>query len=263
MDETPLVSVIIPVYNAEKTIVDCINSVLVQTYGNIEIIVVNDGSKDNTEQIIWDTKWGENNIYVYTIENSGPAAARNYGVQHSKGKYIAFLDSDDTWLPKKIELQVHCFLQNSAIDLVGCKWAIGSTVDVPICGEVVPISRYRLLFKNDFRPTSVMLKRSLWTDFQFNENKRYSEDYLLWLQIAFNNHKLALQKDVLVRLCDKPLWGAAGLSANLWKMEKSELNNFKILHETGKISCFLYWIVSAFSMMKHVRRVIITRFRKL
>src|SRR5690625_3067146 len=103
--EFPLVSVVIPAYNCEKWITKTIESVNKQSYKNIEIIIVNDGSTDKTKQIL-ETFKDQQNLNVYHIENSGPAKARNLGVSKSSGKLIAFLDSDDLWHKTKIEKQV-------------------------------------------------------------------------------------------------------------------------------------------------------------
>lgn len=113
-----LVSVIIPSYNREKTLLISVNSVLEQTVQNIEVIVVDDGSTDNTRKIVEsidDTRV----IYVYQ-ENEGACAARNNGIKKARGKYIAFQDSDDVWHKDKLEKQISCFKDDS-VDIVFCK----------------------------------------------------------------------------------------------------------------------------------------------
>jgi len=99
----PKVSVVIPTYNCAQYIAEAIESVLNQTYKDFEIIVIDDGSTDNTQEII---KPYLNKIkYIYQ-QNSGPSAARNRGIKEANGEYIAFLDADDIWLPQKLELQI-------------------------------------------------------------------------------------------------------------------------------------------------------------
>ena len=97
LNEIDLISVIIPVYNVEKTLKRCVDSVLEQSYVNIEIILVDDGSTDRSTEIC--ERYAENfsNIRVLHQENSGPSEARNNGVKIAKGEYIIFLDSDDWW----------------------------------------------------------------------------------------------------------------------------------------------------------------------
>jgi len=99
----PAVSVVIPAFNAEKYIKESINSILSQTFQDFEIIVVDDGSTDNTGKII--KQYGSKVNYIFQ-ENSGPSKARNTAISVAKGKYIAFLDADDLWTPNKLELQV-------------------------------------------------------------------------------------------------------------------------------------------------------------
>ncbi len=111
----PLVSVIMPAYNAEKYISKSIQSVLEQTYQNWQLIIVNDGSKDDTSSII--KCFDDKRIRLIEQENSGVSKARNTGIEYSDGEYIAFLDSDDIWLDKKLEVQVNFMLNNLNIVL--------------------------------------------------------------------------------------------------------------------------------------------------
>lgn len=109
MNFTPLVSAIIPTYNRARLVCEAIESVLCQTYSHIEIIVVDDGSTDNTPD---ELKHFGNRIRIITQRNAGPSSARNRGIAASHGELIAFLDSDDLWLPTKLERQVQ-LLQRS------------------------------------------------------------------------------------------------------------------------------------------------------
>jgi glycosyltransferase involved in cell wall biosynthesis len=111
----PLVSVIIPTYNCGKYIVQSIESVLKQTYEKIEIIVVDDGSTDDTPLKM--SRYRENIVYIRQ-KNQGSSKSRNIGMSHSKGEYIAFLDADDRWHPRKLEMQVRCFQEVHDIGLV-------------------------------------------------------------------------------------------------------------------------------------------------
>lgn len=99
----PLVSVIIPVYNVENYLKECLDSVLNQTYKNIEVIVINDGSTDKSLHILEDYSSKFNNIKIIDQENSGQSVARNKGLENAKGKYIYFLDSDDYILPDTLK----------------------------------------------------------------------------------------------------------------------------------------------------------------
>jgi len=111
----PLVSIIIPVYNGEKYLSEALESVFAQTYRPIEIIVINDGSTDNTAKIIASMRGDIRSIYQ---SNRGPAAARNIGIDISNGELTAFLDADDYWSTNKLSIQVDCLLQNPGIGYV-------------------------------------------------------------------------------------------------------------------------------------------------
>lgn len=113
----PLISVVIPTYNRAQLIIETINSVLNQTYKNLEIIVIDDGSTDETEKIIKNIK--DSRIrYLKHQQNLGGAKARNTGIEAATGEYICFLDSDDIWLSQKVELQLAFMQQFTNLDKV-------------------------------------------------------------------------------------------------------------------------------------------------
>ena len=115
MASTPLVSIITPCYNAEKTIIETLNSVLAQSYPNWEMIIVDDSSTDTTVHIIndWMSKDSRIRLYRTSSPSGSPALPRNIGIDKSKGEFIAFLDSDDVWLPNKLHLQVNYMCHNN------------------------------------------------------------------------------------------------------------------------------------------------------
>ncbi len=115
------VSVIIPAYNGDRYITDAIAGVLAQTYTDCEIIVVDDGSTDNTKNIIQQYR---NKIKYYSQSNQGVAASRNLGLSKAKGEYIAFLDQDDVFLPHKLALQVAVLEREPALAMVNSGWQI-------------------------------------------------------------------------------------------------------------------------------------------
>jgi glycosyltransferase involved in cell wall biosynthesis len=104
----PLVSVIIPSYNREKLIMKAIGSVMRQTFNDFEILVIDDASTDDTGEVIKNLN-NEKIRYFRMERNGGQCIARNFGIRNARGRYIAFLDSDDEWLPEKLKLQVECF----------------------------------------------------------------------------------------------------------------------------------------------------------
>lgn len=112
-DEKPDVSVIIPTYNRANLVGRSIQSVLSQTYRDFEVIIVDDASKDNTEDII-KSFFDKRIRYIRHKENKGGSAARNTGIRLAKGEFLAFLDSDDEWLPEKLEKQIEVFQKTSS-----------------------------------------------------------------------------------------------------------------------------------------------------
>jgi glycosyltransferase involved in cell wall biosynthesis len=116
MNNNKLVSIITPLYNSEKTISDTIDSVINQTYYNWEMIIVDDCSTDNSVDIVKSYIRDDLRIKLIQLtENSGPAVARNVGLENSLGRFIAFLDSDDLWFPQKLDKQISFMLNNDYV----------------------------------------------------------------------------------------------------------------------------------------------------
>jgi glycosyltransferase involved in cell wall biosynthesis len=121
-----LISVVIPTYNREQAVCKTLESLIAQTHQNWEALVIDDGSKDNTKQVIAQRFPNEPRIrYVYQ-QNGGAPSARNHGMEIAQGDFIAFLDSDDTWEPWKMELQLACFAKEPEIGMV---WTNMASVD--------------------------------------------------------------------------------------------------------------------------------------
>ena len=116
--QDPLVSCIIPVWNGEKYLAEAIESVVGQAYPAIEIVVVDDGSTDGTPALL--SSYGER-VVTIRQDQAGPAVARNAGIERSKGEYIAFLDADDIWDPRKTELQMERFRDRQDLSVCLCE----------------------------------------------------------------------------------------------------------------------------------------------
>ncbi len=184
--KNPLVSVIIPTYNRGWIVKEAIESVLVQDFADFELIVVDDGSTDNTSEILGEF---ESDIRVIRQSNSGVSAARNRGIQASVGRWIAFLDSDDLWLPKKLSRQVDFF--NSHEDAKICQteeqWIRNGM-------RVNPKVRHHkfsgLIFERSLElclvsPSAVMIRKDLFNEVGlFDESLPACEDYDLWLRVS-------------------------------------------------------------------------------
>lgn len=122
----PQISVIIPAYNADRTILETIESVQKQTFQDFELIVINDGSKDRTLEIVQSIK--DERLKVFSYENGGVSLARNRGISHSTGEFVAFLDADDLWTPDKLELQLAALKQHPEAG-VAYSWTCFMDVD--------------------------------------------------------------------------------------------------------------------------------------
>ena len=118
MENTPLISVIVPVYNVEKYLKKCVNSICNQTYENLEIILIDDGSTDNSGLICDELSCKDNRIVVIHQNNGGQATARNMGLSAAKGEFIGFVDSDD-WIEPKLYETMLSIIQNHDIAICG------------------------------------------------------------------------------------------------------------------------------------------------
>lgn len=114
-EKAPLISVIIPVYNGEAFLKNAVESVLMQTYSNIEVIIIDDGSTDNTKKIV--KRFKDSVTYLYQ-ENGGIGSARNLGIKQARGEYLAFLDADDEWPKEKLEIQMQAFQKEPDLEFL-------------------------------------------------------------------------------------------------------------------------------------------------
>jgi glycosyltransferase involved in cell wall biosynthesis len=248
------VSVIIPCYNSGKTIKNCISSVLNQTYPIHEIIVIDDGSTDNSFEIVSKIQM-ENNFEKFISfkqKNAGPSKARNVGIMNSTGDFIAFLDSDDEWINDKIEHQITAFEKNTTVGIIGTNYVVkGNTLNNTLQEhQIIPFKK--LLFKNYFVTSSVMVKRTVMIQHLFDTKKKFVEDYDAWLRIVYENEGVFLPQVLVVY--NKPLVSSTGLSSNLLKMEIGELKVYISLFKERKIG-YLFFIIIPYSILKYIKRV--------
>ena len=196
----PLVSVIIPTYNRGWILKEAIESVLNQDYDAFELIVVNDGSTDDSRDLLA----GFDNITVLEQPNQGVSAARNKGVAHAKGSFIAFLDSDDVWLPRKLAVQVDFFQQNP-------KALVCQTQETWVRKgrRVNPGRRHQkqsgMFFDRSLAlclvsPSAVIIKKSFFDEIGgFDESLLACEDYDLWLRINVHHPIYLIDQPLIVK----------------------------------------------------------------
>lgn len=201
-----LVSIIMPTYNAEKTVVESINSIRAQTYQNWELLVTDDCSTDDTMNILRSFSEIDTRIKIYSNpKNLGAAAARNNSISHSNGEFIAFLDSDDIWLPEKLEKQISWMIKNpqanfsftayELIDVNGKK--LNKLIDLQ--GDNVHFSyRDMLLKRATLGCSTVMLKKTSFDDIAM-PLIRTGQDYALWLKLLKQGERAYLINEVLMQ----------------------------------------------------------------
>lgn len=198
---TPRVSVIIPTYNRVTKTLKAIESVLHQTYQNVEIILVDDGSTDDITKLKNKVK-EHNNLRLFTQKkNAGPAAARNRGIKESTGEYIAFLDSDDLFMRDKLEKQLASMVKHNPIisytaylKREGGKETFMS--DPGLTGLVVP----RIISNCTIATPTVVIKKDLLVEknIYFDENIRIAEDTCFWLEIAKHSEILLVNEPLTI-----------------------------------------------------------------
>ena len=183
----PLVSIVLPMYNAEKTIAECLDSIFGQTYTNMEIIVIDDGSTDNSIEVA--NQYTDKRIKIYRYKHNY-IANLNRGFLRCNGKYIARMDSDDRMCPTRIEKQVDV-LENHPNVSVCCSVMkkYGCTEDVKYGWDgVIPYLKIRLLRGNCLaHPTMMFRKTVIQEGFRYKKAYIYAEDYKLWADMALKD----------------------------------------------------------------------------
>lgn len=187
MDKT--ISVVIPTFNRARTILRAVQSVLAQRDATFEILIVDDGSRDETEKLFETLSKEKSEVRYFYQTNQGPSAARNFGIQHSGSPYVAFLDSDDEWLPGKLKAQLDFFKRHP--NLLICQ-----TEELWIRNgkRVNPMKKHKKFGGSIFEkclplsivsPSCVMMKRGFFDEAgRFDETLPACEDYDLWIRAA-------------------------------------------------------------------------------
>jgi len=187
---SPLISVVIPVWNGEATIERTLASALAQSFSDIEVLVINDGATDGTVERVG--RFSDPRVQLHNFSNAGLAASRNRGIRLARGEFIAFLDADDLWLPRKLELQLAALRAQPAAALAygfsDCVDAddryIGHGSHIACSGKVYE----KLLLANflDNGSTPLVRASALATSGVFDETLPAAEDWDLWLRLAWH-----------------------------------------------------------------------------
>jgi glycosyltransferase involved in cell wall biosynthesis len=228
----PLVSVVIPAYNTARTLPRALDSVFSQTFTEYEVIVVDDGSVDDVAAAT--LPYG-NRVQLIRQNNAGASSARNNGVRHACGQYLAFLDADDFWHPRKLEIQVAAFRARPETALCWSKGIRWSEADLPMKAFAEPdrqhsepeyVTDFREIFVAPYLGTpGVMMRRDAFLRLGgFREDLPSAEDIDLWLRTAYGR--------VVARI-RAPLFFVVGSESGLTatQQDKTFKNNLRVIEE--------------------------------
>ena len=266
MTEAVPVSVVMPCYRCAQTVERAVASVAAQTVRPMELILVDDGNADETRSVLAALRERHSPGWITLVlleQNVGAASARNAGWEAASGQFIAFLDADDSWHPRKIELQYRFMLAQPDIVMSGHGHAqVEDTPTLARLGEPVfyHLPAFYVLLKNPFITPSFMVRSDL--AFRFLPGRRHMEDHLFLMRVTTAGLRIAKTKLPLAFIY-KNIFGDAGLSADLWVMQHSELENYEILCREGRISQGMIHFFRVYSWIKFSRRVLIVRLRRL
>lgn len=224
-----LVSAIIPTYNYARFVGRAVDSVLAQTYSPVECIVVDDGSTDDTPQVL--ASYGDR-IRAIRQDNRGLSGARNAGIAAARGRYIALLDADDAWKPEKLARQVAAIEGDPDVGAVGCAYEVTDEIHAPRAVALrptppqLPARLRRIALRESWVEASgsgALVPRRIFDELGvFDEQLRAAEDWDMWLRIAAR-YRIVNLPEVLVSISQH----GTGTFRNADKMERSQWNVYR------------------------------------
>jgi len=252
-----LVSVVMPTHNSMPYVIEAIQSVLDQTYSNIEIIVVDDCSIDKTKQFIKDLQQRDTRVKFYKLrKQSGPAHARNIGIKKAQGRYIAFLDSDDRWRAEKLMHQIDFMTKSqvafsyTAYDLIDQdSQPLQTKYDIP-----EQVSRKQLLYENKLVCSTVIYDAEHIGKAYFPELIK-RQDYALWLRLL---NKIPCAYGLKICLAD---YRQTPNSVSSKKLSLIKYN-WKVFHEIEKLPMYLSFFYLCANILNKIKKVLILRIVK-
>lgn len=255
MEKVPMISVIMPAYNATKYLEEAVQSVIRQTFDDWELLIIDDCSRDETYQLMQKLQKRDSRIRILqNAENCGVAKTRNYGVSQARGEWVAFLDSDDRWDPSKLEKQVALIRSNPEIEFTFTGSAYIEDDGMSISYELhVPgkVSRKRIMGRNIISCSSVVLKKKLMEEHPMQDNREIHEDFAAWLEIL---------KDVPYAYgVDEPLLiYRRALASKSGKKSKSAVMNWNTYEVSGingilRILCMMSYTFFGLVKYAHLR----------
>lgn len=253
------VSVVIPFYRAQDTIRRALDSVMEQTCLPQELVVVDDCSGNVAVAMLRDLLRDYSQVQCQLIEsklNAGPGVARNVGWQVAGQPYVAFLDADDSWHPRKLEIQYEWMQAHPDVMLSGHS-SVRYEASQPAFTKLQAqrVSTTRLLWSNVFSSRSIMVRREL--PVRFDLHKRYMEDHW-WLLSVVNSGYKVYRLDLPLAYIYKADYGASGLSSRLWRMEQGELDNYCRLRRQGYVGLLTLSLLVIYSLLKFFKRLLVS-----
>ena len=215
----PVVSVLMPLLNGERTLERCIESVLAQTFGDWELIIIDDGSTDGSHGIVRSFMEKDERItLVINKERKGLASSLNIGISSSRGTYIARIDADDRWDAHKLKAQLDFLDTHEGYGLVGTNAIIHDEETGRRTTEVEPGTdeeiKKTILFRNPFVHSSILVRKELLDTFgQYSTSIPYAEDYDLWFRLVFNTKCHNIQRPLVHRSINRDSVSARNVNA--------------------------------------------------
>jgi glycosyltransferase involved in cell wall biosynthesis len=261
------VSTVIPCFQCVRTLARAVASVAGQTVLPQELILVDDGSGDETRSLMTQLQSSYKPGWIRLVlldANAGAASARNAGWDEARGDYVAFLDADDAWHPRKIELQYKFMNSHPGVAVSGHGHRqVNALPDTPTEIDGVNfenISPMYVVLKNPFVTPSFMVRRCL--ENRFLSGRRFMEDHFFLMEVSAAGLKLA-KADTQLAYIFKPIFGESGLSADLMRMQRSELENYSLMQRAGHLSVGSMLVLKGYSWLKFYRRVALVKIRHL
>lgn len=207
LKKKPVISVIVPVYNSEKYLPDCLESILGQTFGDFELLLIDDGSQDNSGSICDKYASRDSRVHVFHRDNGGVSSARNFGLENARGEWIAFIDSDDFIVNDTFEKIISCVMD---IDVSIVQYSI--TSDIECLGKSNknsnPCSPYEYIHKGLFlvgMPGNFIKRTTIYENhIRFNESLKLAEDMIFVFSCIASSKKCQRLYDVLYYYRDNP-----------------------------------------------------------
>ena len=229
-----IASIIMPTFNSVKTLLQSIDSIKNQTYANWELLITDDASTDNSTDVINHFVQKDERIKLFTLDkNSGAGAARNHSIKHATGRFIAFLDADDIWLPTKLEKQIKFMLDNKYVLTYGAYQKFDSDGDLGVINPPLEVSYNQLLYSNVIGCLTAIYDTE-YIGKQYMPLIRKRQDMGLWLIILKMVPKAYCLNEVLAKYRVD-----SGMTQNKWAVLKYQwqfyrevvgLNRFKALN---------------------------------